>query len=191
MAPTPESLTTISTMTDTDTIPPLPSPESLRIVAARLDLEPLTHEHAAEMFEILKDPLLYKFTGDTPPSDIDTLVRRYEFWEKRRSPDGLQLWLNWIIRERSSGTAVGHAQATVTADCAEIAWVVGTSTQNRGYASEAAQGVVQWLREFGMREIRASIHPGHLASIRVAERAGLTRTDEMIDGEQVWKLSIG
>lgn len=168
----------------------LPSPESLPIATARLDLVPLTHEHAAEMFEILKDPLLYEFTGETPPSDVETLTRRYEFWEQRRSPDGLQLWLNWVMRERESRALIGHAQATVAAGYTEIAWVVGASRRNRGYASEAAAGVVKWLLGLGVSEIRASIHPEHLASIRVAERAGLKRTDVIAGGEVIWRLSV-
>jgi RimJ/RimL family protein N-acetyltransferase len=142
------------------------------------------------MFEILKDPLLYEFTGDTPPADVETLTRQYEFWEKHQSPDGSQLWLNWALRERQGGTLIGHAQATVAAGNTEVAWVIGASRLNRGYASEAATGLVKWLLGFGVREIRASIHPEHEASIKVAERAGLLRTDVVSGGEVVWKLSV-
>jgi len=177
-------------VTDTNALPPLPSPGALCIATARLDLVPLTREHATEMFEILKDPLLYEFTGDTPPANVETLTRRYEFWEKHNSPDGSQLWLNWAVRERQGGALIGHAQATVAVAYTEVAWVIGTSRQNRGYASEAAIGVVKWLLGFGVCEIRASIHPEHEASIKVAERAGLMRTDVVANGEVVWKLSV-
>ena len=37
--------------------------------------------------------------------------------------------------------------------------------------------------------IRALIAPGHAASQVVASRLGLTCTDELVDGEQVWLAS--
>jgi hypothetical protein len=35
----------------------------------------------------------------------------------------------------------------------------------------------------------AHIHPAHVASERVAVRTGLTVTQEVVDGERVWRLS--
>ena len=48
-------------------------------------------------------------------------------------------------------------------------------------------GSVDLLLQLGVREIRASINPTHAASIRVAERLGLRRTNELGDGELIWK----
>jgi RimJ/RimL family protein N-acetyltransferase len=81
-------------------------------------------------------------------------------------------------------------QATVLDDGrrAEVAWVVGAEFQGRGYAVEAASALVAWLRERGVAEIRAHIHPGHAASAAVAGRIGLAPTGELDDeGEQIWR----
>jgi RimJ/RimL family protein N-acetyltransferase len=86
-----------------------------------------------------------------------------------------------------AGVAVGTVQATVTPDVAWVAWVIGAPWQGRGIASEAAVALIGWLRSRGVTAIAAAIHPGHPASAGVAVRAGLTRTDETIDGEQVWR----
>jgi RimJ/RimL family protein N-acetyltransferase len=60
--------------------------------------------------------------------------------------------------------------------------------QGRGYAVEAASALVAWLRERGVTEVAAHIHPGHTASARVAGRIGLAPTGELDDeGEQVWR----
>jgi RimJ/RimL family protein N-acetyltransferase len=84
-------------------------------------------------------------------------------------------------------------QATVVDDgrTADVAWVVGAPFQGRGYAVEAAAGMVAWLRERGVAEVRAHIHPEHAASARVAERIGLLPTgDRDDDGEQIWRVVL-
>ena len=71
---------------------------------------------------------------------------------------------------------------------ADIAWVIGSEWQHQGYATEAVKVVVGFLLELGVQEIRASIHPDHVASIRVAERVGFMRTNERAGPEVIWKL---
>jgi RimJ/RimL family protein N-acetyltransferase len=81
---------------------------------------------------------------------------------------------------------VGYTQATIHPTHAEVAWVVGTRQQGLGYASEAAKALVSWLGALGVAEVRAHVHPTHTASRRVAHHAGLRRTGELNDGEDVW-----
>lgn len=155
----------------------------------RLDLVPLRVADAGEMVSVLADPALYAYIGGAPPSRAD-LVRRFRAQVAGRSPDGREAWHNWIVRERTSGAATGFVQATIVVDgppSAEIAWVIGTSWQGRGYATEAARALVAWLEGRGVRSVVAHIHPDHRASAAVAERAGLAPTDELVDGERVWR----
>jgi len=85
---------------------------------------------------------------------------------------------------------VGTVQATLpaggpAAGPAEVAWVVVRAAQGRGYAREAARSLVAVLREAGWTVV-AYIHPGHLASQRVAQAAGLSLTAGIRDGEMRW-----
>ncbi len=107
---------------------------------------------------------------------------------RRHSPDGTEDWLNWIVRVREGGEPVGTVQATVVegGSQAEIAWVVGTPWQGRGYAREATSALVAWLRGRGVARIVAHVHPDHAASEAVARAAGLVPTDETQDGERLW-----
>jgi RimJ/RimL family protein N-acetyltransferase len=94
------------------------------------------------------------------------------------------------MRIRGTGAAVGTVQVTLPADGpadgpAEVAWVVSRPAQGHGYAKEAAIGLVTLLRESGWA-VEAHIHPGHLASQHVARAAGLTPTEESVDGEIRW-----
>ena len=151
----------------------------------RLDLEPLTVAHATELAPLLDDLRLHEFTGGAPASAA-ALADRYRRLEKRRSPAGNQGWGNWVMRVRATGRAAGTVQATLPADGpAEVAWVVAREAQGRGYAKEAACGLVALLRADGWTVV-AHIHPGHLASQGVARAAGLSPTGDVYDGEVRW-----
>ncbi|SER31153.1 Protein N-acetyltransferase, RimJ/RimL family [Lentzea xinjiangensis] len=154
----------------------------------RLDLVPLSAEHAGEMAGVLSDPALHTFTGGAPLSP-DALLARYERLAAG-SPDPAVRWLNWVIRLRAEDRLTGTVQATVTDRVAEIAWVVGTPWQGRGIAREAARGLVGWLRTQPVRAVLAHIRPGHHASAAVAASAGLTPSDEWHDGEVRWLLHL-
>jgi RimJ/RimL family protein N-acetyltransferase len=156
---------------------------------ARLDLLPLRVEHAGEMAEVLSDPALHTFIGGTPATP-EALRSRYERLVAG-SPDPAVLWCNWVLRLRAEGCLVGTVQATVTGEVAEIAWVVGTPWQGRGFAGEAARGLVGRLgEEPGVRTVVAHVHPDHRASAAVAAAAGLGPTDRYQDGEVRWELPL-
>lgn len=142
------------------------------------------------MVDVLSDPTLYQFIGGGPPTRAE-LVDRYRAQVAGRSGDGREEWRNWIVRERSGGAATGFVQATITGDdenrIADVAWVIGVGWQGRGYATEAAGGLIAWLEAAGGREIVAHVHPDHAASAAVAERIGLEPTDTFVEGERRWR----
>ncbi|MFJ5924550.1 GNAT family N-acetyltransferase [Kitasatospora sp. NPDC092948] len=159
----------------------------------RLTLLPLRVEHAEEMAAVLSDPGLHAFTGGVPDS-VQALRARYERWAAG-SPDPAESWCNWVIRHDDTARLTGTVQATITRDdhgaAAEIAWVVGTPWQGRGIATEAARGLVAWLRQHSVHTVIAHIHPDHAASAAVAGAAGLAPTGEWHDGEVKWQLAMG
>ncbi|MFJ4838172.1 GNAT family N-acetyltransferase [Streptomyces sp. NPDC088746] len=153
---------------------------------SRLDALPLDVAHAEEMAVVLFDPALHTYTGGTP-EDAGTLRARYER-QTAGSPDPAERWWNWVLRVRADGYLAGYVQATVRGARAEVAWVVGTRWQGRGYAKEAAAGLVRYLLDQGsVRTVVAHIHPGHAASAAVASAAGLLPTGEREDGEVRWR----
>jgi RimJ/RimL family protein N-acetyltransferase len=159
------------------------------LTTERLRLQPLRVDHADEMAPLLDDPRLYVFTGGRPWT-LEELRERYEHHMTGRSDDGSQRWLNWIAARRDSGEAVGGLQATVTAAprgfVCELAWIVASRHQGRGYAREGATAMATWLREQGAPVLIADIHPRHEASMAVARAVGLDRTGEAVDGEIRW-----
>ena len=155
------------------------------IATDRLRLLPLQVEHAVPMAVVLSDPGLYTFTGGEPPT-VEALEARYR--RQLAGPDSAdEQWLNWVVEYDDK--LIGYVQATVTGSTAEIAWVIGTAWQGRGFAKEAAQGLVTWLRAQNAQEIVAHIHPDHTASAAVAAAIGLARTDVVEDGEYLWSTA--
>ena len=156
----------------------------------RLELHPIRREDAQNLFPVLSDPALYEYTGETPPASVDVLAALYASRETRRSPDGDELWLNWLVQLRESDAVIGYLQATVGPSSADLAWVVGSAWQGSGFATEAADAVIGWLRRLGVPRLRARINPRHTASQKVALRSGFQRTSEMAEAEEVWILDL-
>ena len=70
------------------------------------------------------------------------LRERFAKLETRRSGDGREQWLNWVLRRRS-GELIGYVQATVRGDGqAFIAYVLGSAHWGQGLASEAVAAVL-------------------------------------------------
>ena len=162
------------------------SPQQLD--SERLVLVPLDVSDAEEMVSVVADPALYVYTGGEPPR-LEELRERYARQARGRSRDGSELWFNWIVRTRESRTAVGYVQVTVALaeEVADMAWVIGSQHQRRGYAREAAAAVLDWLsRMLPAQRITAHIGDENLASQGVARHLGFSPTGEVENGEQVW-----
>jgi ribosomal-protein-alanine N-acetyltransferase len=143
------------------------------ITAAGIVLEPLTAGHAQAMFEILSDPLLYAHLDEAPPASADELRRVYARREVRRSPDGRQQWLNWVVRVPGQ-PPMGYVQATVTTPgVAWIAYVLASGQWGRGHAFTATRMMLDHLHTaYGVRQCLASVEADNARSIRLLGRLG-------------------
>lgn len=170
------------------------APAAIRSVALttrRLDLLPLAPAHSEEMARVLADPALHGFTGGAPLPP-DALRARYERLAAG-SPDPAVVWCNWVLRARAGHELVGTVQATITPslDLAELAWVIGTPWQGRGFAVEGARALATWLRGLPVGRLVAHVHPDHTASAAVAAACGLRPTAHRQDGEVRWESTGG
>ena len=164
-------------------VPP-ESDKSIQLV--KLSLEPLIVAHSSELYPILSDMSLYEFTGGEPPASAEALAQIYRSRVKQQSQGREQIWLNWLVRERKRGEAIGYVQATIEEGQTLIAWVIGRKWQKLGYGSEAAIGLTTWLEGCDLPPLRARINPKHIASREVAKRAGFSFLGEYFEKEEVW-----
>jgi RimJ/RimL family protein N-acetyltransferase len=145
----------------------------MRVVdAAGLTLEPQTAAHAEEMFVVLSDPAIYEHENE-PPRSVSWLRERFARLESRRSTDGREQWLNWVIR-LPTHELIGYVQATVHADGrAAIAYELSSAYWGRGLARQAVEAMIDELVErHGVHELTAVLKRENLRSRRLLERLG-------------------
>lgn len=160
-------------------------------------LEPLRAGHAEEMFAVLGDPAIYEFENGPPPS-VEWLRDRYRQLESRRSPDGADLWLNWIIRLPDNRVA-GYVQASAQSDghC-HIAYVLGSTFWGQGLARRSVEAMIAELEtEYGVHTLWAVFKQANDRSRRLLERLafepaadGVHRHHDVESGESLMKRTL-
>lgn len=144
---------------------------------ARLTLEPLRAEHAAQLFPLLADPRLYTYVDDEARASVALLAARFAELARGAPPEDNEVWLNWVMRRRADGAAIGTLQATLEpGGRAWIGYLLTPSAWGRGFATEACAWLVAELAQrYGSSEILASVDARNAKSIALLERLGFTR----------------
>lgn len=139
-----------------------------------LRLEPQRVDHADAMFAVLTDPALYEFEHE-PPDSVESLRRRFAALEARRSPNGRQAWLHWVVR-LDDGVLVGAVQATVEhGGQAAIAYEIGSAWWGRGIGTCAVAAMVNELAaRHGVRHCSAVLKQQNLRSFHLLRRLRFT-----------------
>ena len=140
-----------------------------------LTLEPQVAAHGTSLYTVLDDPELYVFTDDKGPASLEALAERLRRLESRKSPDGSEHWLNWVVRT-AEGAVAGYVQATVRgAGEAEIAYVLGRRFWRRGYASIACGLMLEDLAgSYGATRATATLDPRNAASLALLRKLGFS-----------------
>lgn len=143
----------------------------------RLILEPLVVAHARSSYAALQAPELYQFVPRDPPPSPDSLAARYARLATRHSPDGQELWLNWVVRVRATGVYVGTVEVTVYPTAmAALAYQVFPPFWHHGFATEACTCVLaHLLTDCHVSRVTAEIDTRNVASLHLVERLGFTR----------------
>lgn len=151
----------------------------------RLSLEPIRESHAAEIWALWQAPELYLFIPQNPPT-LEALQERYRFWEAGISPDGKELWLNWMARERSTGAVVGHFQAGVPESKeASLGYTIALPFQRQGFASEAIVALCECLdRNYAVPTVRAWIDTRNHASIALIKKLGFRFEKKIFNADE-------
>ena len=151
------------------------------IATPELVLQPLVVAHAEVMFELLSDAEIYRYLDYPPPPSVDHLRNVYAKLEARRSPDGDEIWLNWVVRPQGH-PLVGYVQATISRRTAFVAYVLGRKYWGHGHARNAMQTMLEHLASaYGVDCCLATVEADNHRSIRLLERLGfhLAAADEL------------
>lgn len=141
-------------------------------------LEPQVVAHAQDMFAVLSDPAIYEFEN-APPVSVESLAKRFERLETRRSADGREQWLNWVVR-LPNGRLAGYVQATVLSDqSAFVAYELNSEHWRQGIGSKAVLAVLQELQEeFHVENFFAVLKARNFRSKALLQKLGFTEAGE-------------
>jgi RimJ/RimL family protein N-acetyltransferase len=137
------------------------------------ELTPRGPQHAAALYEVLRDPRLYTHLDYGPPESAAYLQALYTQYAGPLSPDGSEYWLNWVILTR--GACAGYVQATVQADksFAWVAYMLGCDFWGRGLASAATSEMLNLLRaDYQVSRFLACVEVENTRSIHLLQRLG-------------------
>ena len=141
----------------------------------RLVLRELEPGDAPFMLELLNDPGYVANIADRGIHDLAG-ARTYieQRWMQSYAEHGFGMWL---AVERASGAATGMCGLVRRdgLDDVDIGYAFLPAFRGRGYAIEAARGVLRHARDVvGLARLVAIVNPDNRASIRVLERLGMT-----------------
>jgi aminoglycoside 6'-N-acetyltransferase len=137
-------------------------------------------------------------------SDPD--VHRYQGWDRTdapgiraeieemgpRAPGAPGGWVQLSVLERSSGRLVGDvglSRVPGEPGVIKIGYTIAPGFQGRGYATEAVGALVAYAFDaLGAEIVRAHASAENAASIRVAEKVGLSLVERIAhrEGNEVW-----
>lgn len=146
-----------------------------------MSLEPRSVTHAQELFALLSDPLIYEFLDESAPESFEQLRQRLARSEGRKSPDGTEHWLNWVVRDAQQ-CLIGQVQATISANLdTNVAYVFGSAHWGRGLAYPAVEQMLRLVRaEFGVTRFYIVAERANQRSLRLARRLGFTEPSDTL-----------
>lgn len=160
------------------------------ITTERLVLRPVRLEDAASLAARRSDPATAQYQSWTVPYSLekaDALVAAAVAMDGPESDE----WYMVAIADPNTDEMLGDLALHLTWEggTAEIGYTLNPNSRGMGYASEAVDGILDYLFEvLSVTRVEASLHPDNIASARVLERTGfgyegLTRSDYWVDDE--------
>ena len=137
----------------------------------RLTIRPFAASDAADLYEYLSDPTVYKYEPGEPIS-LDYSVQVVK--ERSETMDF------WAIELKESRKMIGHLYFKQIEPAEfrtwELGYIVNPAYQRKGYATEATATLLRKaFKEKGIHRVFANCNPENLASWKVLEKVGLRR----------------
>lgn len=146
----------------------------------RLVLREFSLDDASEIFRINSDPEIVRYAEGVVPSSIDETLDHLRAGPLADYAD--RGYGRWAVLERAAGQLVGMCGPKLLPALGEveIGYRIQRDRWGRGYATEAAAAARDYARDIlGLDHVIALIMEANAASIRVAEKLGMSCTGPM------------
>ncbi|QES46730.1 GNAT family N-acetyltransferase [Streptomyces venezuelae] len=164
------------------------------ILTPRLLLRPWQEDDLLPMAEINADPAVMQWIGDGSVLDLEQTSDALERWEEEWDDEGFGLFAVELL---GSGELIGFTGLSVphflpeVLPAVEAGWRLGRQFWGQGYASEAAQAVLEWgLQDRGLEHVISISRVGNKASENVAHKLGMTLERETTHPEYGTPLNV-
>jgi RimJ/RimL family protein N-acetyltransferase len=138
------------------------------------------------LVEAWTDPDIATYCGVPPDPTLERAERWIAGWETRRA-SGASLDL---VTVDDDDQVIGEVGVHPVDGDLELGWWVLPAHRGGGVATAMVTTFVAWLADaLAGRALSARIPPGHTASERVAEAAGLAPTPEEAGRPRMWRAS--
>lgn len=149
----------------------------------RLALRHPVPEDLDALFALYRDPEIRKYFPDGTRTLEQTWreLEWFRFGHPRRPELGL-----WATVERSSGAFLGRCGLLPWeiqgSHEVELAFLIDKARWGEGFGTEAASAIVSYARcTLNLERLICLITPGNAASVRVAQKVGMSFERELID----------
>jgi RimJ/RimL family protein N-acetyltransferase len=141
--------------------------------SARLVLEVRKEHHASELYDYFCDKDLYAFTRRDVPVSPEWLGQGFKDLEKIISPDGKELWLGWVGRDKTSQKPIGIFEMSLVGEDCYIAYTIFKENWGAGFAVEGTEATVAYMnRTYSPKRFLIEMDTRNRTSVKVAEKLG-------------------
>ena len=138
----------------------------------RLDLRPFREEDIERFSELMADPEATKYIGGAKSLAAAADSVRY-----MRDAFADRGWGTLAVVQRRDGACIGYCgvRPLLNTPHVELAFALERKSWNMGYATEAAQAVLDLaFRHLAIDSVFATVYPDNHASIRVLTKLGMS-----------------
>lgn len=144
-------------------------------------------DDAAWYAESIRDPLIQRFTTDSPTLDAGQVLAAIIRLRAAKDAEG------FVICDAVTGERLGNIALEHDGQAGEISYWVAAGARGRGVASRALALFSSWsFQTVGLAELWLRVHQGNHASQRVALRGGYQRDPKRDTSQQakgtVWPM---
>ncbi|GAA2409353.1 GNAT family N-acetyltransferase [Nonomuraea africana] len=147
-------------------------------------LEPWGDGDAAWYAESVRDPLIQRFTSDSPTLDAAQVLAAINRLRRADDEEG------FMICDAVSGARLGNIALKHDGQVGEVSYWLTAEARGRGAATRALTLFTSWIfSNVGLTELRLRTHRDNQASQHVALRVGYLRDPDR-DGSQEAKGTV-
>lgn len=154
----------------------------------RLKLRPWTTDDLESLAEICSDPVVMRYVGSGALWSTDRCV---EFVAENTRLLAEHGYCQWAVELTARQQLIGFCGFVPHGEAVEIGWRLASQCHRNGFGLEASQAAIQFARSAGITRIVATIQAENAASLRLAERLGMSKTASISRNDrQLWQFEI-